>query len=165
MTSCRWNCLALAALAALACPASAAAVDFGAVDTANADVPRYFFSNVSFAGLNTSSFVFTATLGERAFLYARTISMICACCSLFMFIAVLGGILLASAAFYAADVYLTSTVDRILYDHYGPELYERYTGQYNPGLATYAATAKKHMPVNEANILRMLATASDIYSG
>ena len=44
----------------------------------------------------------------------------------------LGGLLLCSAFLYVLDVYATTALDRYLLDHYGPELYERYTSEYDP---------------------------------
>ncbi len=45
--------------------------------------------------------------------------------------AVVVGIFLASLALFAADVYLTSKLDQMLLDHYGPELYDQYTSKYH----------------------------------
>ena len=44
----------------------------------------------------------------------------------------LGGLLLCSAFLYVLDVYATTALDRYLLDHYGPELYERYTSEFDP---------------------------------
>ena len=44
----------------------------------------------------------------------------------------LGGLLLCSAFLYVLDVYATTALDRYLLEHYGPELYERYTSEYDP---------------------------------
>ena len=48
------------------------------------------------------------------------------------FLPVLGGLLLCSAFLYVLDVYATTALDRYLLDHYGPELYERYTSEFDP---------------------------------
>lgn len=47
-------------------------------------------------------------------------------------LAVIGGLLLCSGLLYVLDVYATTALDRYLLDHYGPELYERYTSEYDP---------------------------------
>ena len=46
-------------------------------------------------------------------------------------IVLVGGLLLASAALYALDVYATSRIDQFLLDYYGPEIYDRYTTTYD----------------------------------
>ena len=44
----------------------------------------------------------------------------------------IGGLLLCSGFLYVLDVYATTALDRYLLEHYGPELYERYTSEYDP---------------------------------
>ena len=44
----------------------------------------------------------------------------------------IGGLLLCSGFLYVLDVYATTALDRYLLVHYGPELYERYTSEYDP---------------------------------
>lgn len=43
----------------------------------------------------------------------------------------IGGLLLCSGFLYVLDVYATTALDRYLLVHYGPELYERYTSEYD----------------------------------
>ncbi len=40
-------------------------------------------------------------------------------------------ILVASLTLYAADVYVTSRMDELLLEYYGPELYEKYTSDFD----------------------------------
>ncbi len=42
-------------------------------------------------------------------------------------------IFLASLALFAADVYLTSKLDQMLLDHYGPEIYDQFTSKFSGG--------------------------------
>ena len=49
-----------------------------------------------------------------------------------IFLPVIGGLLLCSGFLYVLDVYATTALDRYLLEHYGPELYERYTSEYDP---------------------------------
>ena len=59
----------------------------------------------------------------------------------------LAGIFLLSIGLYALDVYVTSRIDRYLLDHYGPSIYEAFTGTYDPnedlGNIPYLAAAAR----------------------
>lgn len=61
---------------------------------------------------------------------------------------VLGGLILASAGLYALDVYATARIDQFLLDYYGPQMYDRFTTEYEPlkaeGPHFTATTANKY---------------------
>ena len=66
-----------------------------------------------------------------------------------LLVSVLIGLLICSAFLYVLDVYATTALDRYLLEHYGPELYKRYTSEYDA--AGNGFTSGGNVDLTEAN--------------